>query len=43
MDVRNSSFKGFYDRQAFAVEDKIVYFGSSNKHATYVLEKEGES
>ena len=42
MDVRNSSFIGFYDRQAFAVGNKIVYFGSNNKNTTFVLEKEEE-
>ena len=43
MDLPNYSFKGYCVQDALVVENKIVYFGSSNKHATFVLvEEEGE-
>ena len=43
IDLPNSAFKGYYYREAFALENKIVYLGSWNENASLVLEKEGES
>ena len=43
MDLPNYSFTGYYDREAFVMENKIVYFGWSNKNATFVLERDEES
>ena len=42
MDLENYSFKGYYDREALVVGNKIVYFGSNNQNATFVLEEEEE-
>ena len=43
MDLAEHNFKGYYYREAFAVENEIVYFGSLNVKGTYVLAKEEES
>lgn len=43
MDLPHYDFTEYYDREALVVEDKIVYFGSSNEKITFVLEKEEES
>ena len=43
MDLSNYNFKGYCFREALVVEDKIVYFGSSDVEATFVLEQEQES
>ena len=43
MDLSNSNFKGYSWREALVVENKIVYFGSSNENRTFVLEKEEQS
>ena len=43
MDLSNYSFKGYCWREAFAVGNKIVYFGCLKKNATFVLEEEEES
>ena len=43
LDLPNYSFTGYYDREAFVVQNKIVYFGLSNKNATFVLERDEES
>ena len=40
LDIANHSFKGYDAREAFAVENKIVYFGSSYEMKTFVLEKQ---
>ena len=40
MDLPNYSFKGHCVRDALVVENKIVYFGSSDKYVTFVLEEE---
>ena len=42
MELQNHSFKGYCVREAFAVGNKIVYFGCYNHNATFVLEKEEE-
>ena len=44
MDFENHSFKGYCVREALPVRNKIVYFGSYNQNATFVLERgEGEN
>ena len=43
MSVPNSDFREFCYREAFAVENKIVYFGSSSEGVTFVLEKDENS
>ena len=43
MDIWNFSFKGYYYREAFAIENKIIYFGANGKKTTFVLEQEEES
>ena len=40
MDLENYSFKGNFHREALVVRNKIVYFGSKNEYATFVLEEE---
>ena len=42
MDFENYSFKGYWYREALVVGNRIVYFGSRNKNATFVLEEEEE-
>ena len=42
LDLQGYSFKGYAYREALVVGSKIVYFGSNNKNATFVLEKEEE-
>ena len=42
MDLWNYSFKGYYQRAALAVGNKIAYFEIFNK-GTFVLEEEEES
>ena len=42
-DLASHNFGGYYSREALAVEYKIVYFGSWNANATFVLEQEEES
>ena len=37
------SFRRFNSREAFVLENKIVYFGSQNIKATFVLEQEEET
>ena len=41
--ANNYSFKGYWIREAFVVEDRIVYFGSQSREATFVLKKEQDS
>ena len=43
MKIKNYSFKGFYNREAINVENKIVYFGEHHNNITFVLEKEEEA
>ena len=40
MDFSSHTFKDFWLREAYPIENKIVYFGSSDAEATFVLEKE---
>ena len=42
MDLASYNFSNYCHREAFAVESKIVYFGSEDKNATFVLEEEEE-
>ena len=42
MDLENYSFKGYFWREALVVGNKIVYFGSHDQNATFVLEAEEE-
>ena len=42
MDLENYSFKGYRWREALVVGNKIVYFGSNNQNATFMLEEEEE-
>ena len=42
MDLENYSFKGYWYREALVVGNKIVYFGSEDQNATFVLEEEEE-
>ena len=42
MDFENYSFKGYCYREALVVGNQIVYFGSRNENATFVLEEEEE-
>ena len=42
MDLENYSFEGYYHREALVVGNKVVYFGSRNENATFVLEEEEE-
>ena len=39
MDVLNYNFKEYGAREAFVVENKIVYFGSYKEKTTFVLEQ----
>ena len=43
MDLVYQNVQGFWLREAFTLENKIVYFGSWNKNATFVLEQEQET
>ena len=43
MNLPNYNFKEYFDREAYVVKNKIVYFGDSNENATYVLERDEES
>ena len=43
MSLANCNFKEYRHREALVLENKIVYFGSSNMKGTLVLEKEGDS
>ena len=43
MDVEKYNFREYCYREAVAVENKVVYFGSNNVDSTFVLEKEEES
>ena len=43
MDFPNYDFTGYEAREAFAMENKIVYFGASGFDSTIVLEREEES
>ena len=43
MDVSNYSFKKYCLREAFVLENKVVYFGSWNVKIAFVLEKEEDS
>ena len=43
MDLPNHSFKRSSLREAFVLENKIVYFGPHEQNRTFVLEKEGDS
>ena len=43
MDLPNYSFTSCWGSEAFAVENKIVHFGSDKKETTFVLEREAES
>ena len=40
MNLPNYNFKGYFDREALVVENKIVYFGNWIKKATFVLERD---
>ena len=40
LDLPNHIFSGYGLREAFVVENKIVYFGSCDAERTFVLEKE---
>ncbi len=40
MEVKAVSFKGWRMRDAATLRGKIVYFGFSEREATYVLERE---
>ena len=40
MDFASHCFKGYWLREAFALEKSIVYFGSYNVKTTFVLERE---
>ena len=42
MDLENYSFEGYCLREALVVGNKIVYFGSEDQNATFVLEEEEE-
>ena len=43
MDLSHYDFSGYHCREAFALENKIVYFGDMLKSVTFVLEKEEDS
>ena len=43
MDLQSHNFEKYLIREEFAVENRIVYFGSKNENATFVLAQEGES
>ena len=43
MDLANYGFKQYSFREALVVANKIVYFGSEEENAAFVLEREGES
>ena len=43
MDLSTSGFTGYCGREAFAGENKIVYFGANCENATFVLEQEEDS
>ena len=43
MDLETYNFRRYCSREAFVVENKIVYFGSRHNNATFVLRKEEES
>ena len=43
VDLPLYSFKRYYDREALVVENTIVYFGWSDKNATFVLERDEDS
>ena len=38
VDLPNYSFAGYARREAFVIENKIVYFGSVHRETTFVLE-----
>ena len=42
MDLENYSYKGYCYREALVAGNKIVYFGSRNQNATFMLEEEEE-
>ena len=42
-DLAHHNFKGYYSREAFEVENKIVYFGSRDVNSSFVLEQEEDS
>ena len=41
--LAEADFRNYFFRDATVVKDKIVYFGSNNENATYVLEPGEES
>ena len=43
LDVDSYNFSGYWFRGTLVVGNKIVYFGSWNAEATFLLEREGES
>ena len=43
MEIPNFSFNGYSRREALVVENKIVYFGSSDENASFVQEEGEES
>ena len=43
LDLADCEFTEHYYRKALVLENKIVYFGTWNENATYVLEKEKQS
>ena len=43
MNLASYSFRRYPYREAFVLENKIVYFGSNYKFTSFVLEQEEES
>ena len=43
MDLLNYCLKGYHDREAFVLENKIVSFGFNNLKTTLVFEQEEDS
>ena len=43
MNIQNYSFTGYQEREAYVVENRIVYLGNWIKKATFVLEMDEES
>ena len=43
MNLANYDFTVYWAKEAFVVENKIVYFGRHNKKETLVLDNGGES
>ena len=43
MDLANYNFSKYHNREALALENKIVYFGREHVNSTFVLEREEEA